>query len=97
MVNVRSHDPFSGHTPVLAAGTDPVGDTGDEPKQPTRPGHHPPPPVVQPPVVQPPVDGLDDMLKSDLVDLAGAMGLPKSGTKDELITRIRADRAHSPR
>lgn len=93
MVNVRAHDPFSGHTP--AGVTDPGGDPGsdpNEPKQPTRPGHHPPPPVVQPPV-----DGLDKMSKPALSGLAGDMGLTKSGTKDELIDRIRADRGHSPR
>lgn len=87
MVNVRAHDPFSGHAP-----TDPVGDTGNDPKQPTRPGHHPPPPVTQPPV-----DGLGKMSKAELVGLAGDMGLLKSGTKDELIDRIRADRGHSPK
>jgi hypothetical protein len=41
-------------------------------------------------------DGLEDELKADLVDLATAMRLPTSGTKADLIDRIRADRANSP-
>lgn len=99
MVNVRAHDPFSGHTTV---GVAEVGDPGsNDPKQPTHPGHHPPPPVTQPPVDPAPVgsgsDGLDDMLKPALVDHARDMGLVTTGTKDELIARIRTDRSHSPR
>jgi hypothetical protein len=105
MVNVRPHDPYSHHAAVGLAGD--VGDGTDPntPKQPTSPGHHPPPPVAQPdpPVtdsverVGVPRDGLEEMLKPELVDLAGAMGLAKSGTKDELIDRIRADRGNSPK
>jgi hypothetical protein len=93
MVNVRPHDPWSPHHPVAAAGE---GDnTGNDPQQPTSPGQHPPPPI-QPVPVEQRGDGLDDMLKSDLVALATEMGLGKSGTKDDLIDRIRADRANSP-
>jgi hypothetical protein len=96
MSNVRAHDPFSGHAPV-----DEVGDAGNDPKQPTRPGHHPPPPVTQPSVdpapVDAPNDGLGLMSKAALVDHATDMGLATSGTKDDLIARIRADRSHSPK
>lgn len=96
MVNLRAHDPFSGHAPA-----DTVGEGGNDPIQPITPGEHPPPPVTQPPVddpdrATPPPDGLEDELKADLVDLAAAMRLPTSGTKADLIDRIRADRANSP-
>jgi hypothetical protein len=37
------------------------------------------------------------MLKTELGDLAAAMGLSTSGTKAELVDRIRADRANSPK
>lgn len=36
-------------------------------------------------------DDLDEMSKDDLKDLAGRLGLAKSGTKEELIARIRED------
>lgn len=99
MVNVRTHDPYSHH---LVGDVDP--DDPNAPKQPSSPGHHPPPPVTQPPVEDPATDpdlgdlgdGLEDELKTDLVDLAAQMGLPTSGTKADLIDRIRADRANSP-
>jgi hypothetical protein len=97
MVNLRSHDPFSGHTPT----GDAAGDGGNDPIQPITPGEHPPPPVTQPPVEGDqegtPTDGLDGMLKTDLADLAAAMGLSTSGTKADLVDRIRADRANSPK
>jgi hypothetical protein len=100
MVNLRTHDPFSGHTPPTEDVTD--GGSGNDPIQPITPGDHPPPPVTQPPLGNPdcghdPNDGLEDELKADLVDLAAAMRLPTSGTKAELIDRIRADRANSPK
>lgn len=95
MVNLRSHDPFSGHAPTVAV--DDAGDGGDGPIQPITPGEHPPPPVTQPPVEDTPTDGLDGMLKTELADLAAAMGLSTSGTKAELVDRIRADRANSPK
>jgi hypothetical protein len=37
------------------------------------------------------------MLKTELGDLAAAMGLSTSGTKADLVDRIRADRANSPK
>jgi SAP domain len=99
MVNLRSHDPFSGHAPTVVV--DDAGDGGDDPIQPITPGEHPPPPVTQPPVEgdqeHAPTDGLDGMLKTELADLAAAMGLSTSGTKAELIDRIRSDRANSPK
>jgi hypothetical protein len=98
MVNVRTHDPYSPHL-VGDADPDPFA-----PKQPVIPGRHPAPPVTQPPVEDPTPDpdqvelgdGLEDELKTNLVDLAAQMGLPTSGTKADLIDRIRTDRANSP-
>jgi hypothetical protein len=99
MVNVRTHDPYSPHL-VGDADPDPFA-----PKQPVIPGRHPAPPVTQPPVEDPtpdpspvgPVDGLEDLLKPDLVELARQMGLPTTGNKPDLIDRIRDDRANSPK
>jgi hypothetical protein len=36
------------------------------------------------------VDGLDELLKADLMDLAGRRGLSTHGTKADLIERLRA-------
>jgi hypothetical protein len=51
--------------------------------------------AVQPPAVddEPDValpDGLDDLRKAELVALAGERGLDTSGTRAELIARLRA-------
>jgi hypothetical protein len=96
MVNLRAHDPYSGHA-TTSPGTDTNdGDTSD-PIQPATPGEHPPPPVTQPPVENPDRgdtsgDGLEDLRKDDLIDLAEDVGAPTYGTKADLITRIRRAR-----
>lgn len=104
--NVRAHDPWSPHTTTTLIAEDGEGTDPNTPRQPTLPGRQPPPPVTQPDHTPPPEDGeqvrsrgdgLEDMLKTDLADLATTMGLPKYGTKDDLIDRIRTDRANSPK
>lgn len=77
-VDRRVFDPFA---PAPAAAEAPG--TGNDPD----PGETTPDPDPES------GDELGDLLKPELIKLAGDYGLPTSGTKDELITRIRDHRA----
>ncbi len=77
MTRPVAHDPFRPHVEVPPGSDD--GDGGDEVTQPD-------PDATSGPVG----DGLDDMLKPELMTRAAQLGLATWGTKADLIERIRA-------